>query len=141
MNENKTYHEKAMELAEEAFFLERDGKIYNSYDKYFKAFMFEKRAALLLKDDYEKEPSRSILFKSAAYLALKNNYYFVAIELIVEALTGNPPKEIKYELKELFNSIDINLIISNLKKIAKNQELVYINPRITSEYIARDKID
>jgi len=141
MNEIETYHEHAMELAEEAFFLEKEGKDKDAYSKYKEAYNHERKSALLLKDDYEKEPSRSILFKSAANLAFKIQDYFDAIELIVEALTGNPPNEIKHELKELFNSIDINLVISNSENIAKNKEQVYINPILKSEYIAREKID
>ena len=55
----------------------------------------------------DAEPSRSILHRSAATLAIDCGELKAAERLIATALSGNPPEEIAEELKDLF--IQINL--------------------------------
>jgi len=61
-------------------------------------------AAMLLLNDYEIEPTRSVLFRSAACLALDFDDYREAERMIAFGLSGNPPLEILEELRELLIS-------------------------------------
>lgn len=55
----------------------------------------------------DTEPTRSVLHRSAATLAVNCGELQAAERLITTALSGNPPQEIAEELKDLF--IQINL--------------------------------
>jgi len=71
---------------------------------------YEKSAAMLLVNDYEKEPTRSVLFRSAACLLLNlpfpNETYFRQAErMVAHGLSGNPPEEIAEELREAWQEL------------------------------------
>lgn len=68
------------------------------------ALEMETKAAMLLKDKISAEPTRSILFRSAASIAINCGEYRKAENLVVQALYGNPPQEIKDELLDLFSN-------------------------------------
>jgi len=105
-------HNEAMEFADLAYFEQQKNGKSNKFIEYSnKAFALEKEAALLLEKKYNSEPSRSILLKSAIYLALDCEKYNEAERLIYLALSGNPSIEIQKELKELIK--EISTIISN----------------------------
>jgi hypothetical protein len=70
------------------------------------AYILEKRAAQLLTDDYESEPTRSVLFRSAASMAIEAGAYSDAIDLLKTALNGNVYDEIKEEVFELLETIN-----------------------------------
>jgi hypothetical protein len=73
-------HNQAMEIAEEGYFARSEGDKATA-DKHFKAaYELEKAAAMLLIDDFEIEPTRSILFKGAAQLAFIPSAREVIIE-------------------------------------------------------------
>jgi hypothetical protein len=71
------------------------------------AFEQESQAAALVMDGVDAEPTRSVLHRSAAALAIDCGELQAAERLIAKALSGNPPAEIAAELKDLF--IQINL--------------------------------
>jgi hypothetical protein len=71
------------------------------------AFEQEAQAATLVVNDLDAEPTRSVLHRSAASLAIECGELRAAERLIATALSGNPPPEIAEELKDLF--IQINL--------------------------------
>src|ERR1700761_7165185 len=93
-------HRIAMDNSELALMALRKGDI----EKYRKlsadALLYEKKAALELYDK-QIEPSRSVLFRSAGYIALDNADFIEAQKLYEYALEGNPPGEIEDELEEL----------------------------------------
>ena len=98
-------HEQAMNLAEEVYLAQRKKDI-ESAEKWAKAsFELEKKAAMLLVNNYELEPTRSVLFKGAACLAINAKLYREAEQMIGFALSGNPPLEINEELKNLLLEI------------------------------------
>lgn len=68
------------------------------------AYKYESRAALLLVDDYECEPSRSVIFRSAACLANEAKQYAQGAGMAALGLLGNPPEEIKAELQDALNT-------------------------------------
>lgn len=111
MKELKQLHEQAMELSEQAFLSKREGNVALAKELSKKAFALESKAAQILKDKPEIEPTRSILYRSAATLAIECGENTQAIDLIKEALNGNPPIEIAIEL-EILSKVSAN----NLKK-------------------------
>ena len=99
-------HPKAMDLAEEAFQRLREGEDGQAKQLFLEALALEREAALLLPVSEEAEPSRSILFRSAASLAYNAEEYETAEQLIAHGLSGFPPPEIKEELKNLYEDIE-----------------------------------
>ena len=97
-------HEKAMKIAQAAFVARMQGELVNVKQLSSQAFEYERQAAMLLLNDYDLEPTRSVLFRSAASLALNFKDYREAERMIALGLLGNPPPEILEELRELFIS-------------------------------------
>jgi hypothetical protein len=97
-----------MDLAEKA----TDARLRGEIDKFnelsLNALKSESEAAWFLKDEVSYEPTRSILFRSAATLALDCNKTREAERLISAALAGNPPEEIANELRDLLENVYFN---------------------------------
>jgi len=106
MKRVKSLHNKAIEIAELAFKLKREGKIDRSVKEFSKAFKIEREAADLIPIDKKNEPSRSILYRSAGSLALNANLFIEAEKMVANGLLGFPPKEIADELRDLFDQIN-----------------------------------
>lgn len=100
-------HNLAMDFADEAFLARRRGKEDLARDFFEKAFRAEKEAAEQVTDT-DLEPTRSVLFRSAATLALDCGKVQEAEKLVLRALLGNPPNEIESELKDLFERIQFD---------------------------------
>ena len=97
-----TFHDQAMHLANLAMDALKKENIIEA-KKYFQgAFELEQKAAMILVNDFDQEPSRSVLFRSAAYLALKAEKYRDAERMAAFGLSGNPPSEIADELRDVF---------------------------------------
>jgi hypothetical protein len=107
MNQIQELHQQAMDLAEVAFTAKLKGDLEQASQLNRQAFEKEAKAAGLLAANLDAEPTRSILHRSAATLAIDCGELQTAEKLIATALTGNPPQEIAEELKDLF--IQINL--------------------------------
>jgi len=107
MNRIRELHEKAMDLAEEAFVAKLRGNLEQAKQLIRQAFEGEAQAARLVPNDPSSEPTRSILYRSAASLALDCNEFDEAERLIAAGLAGNPPKEIAEELKELSEKVNL----------------------------------
>jgi hypothetical protein len=98
-------HDKAMDLAEFAFVAKLRGNPAKADQLFQQAFEYEARAARLVPNESSSEPTRSILYSSAATLALDCNKTHEAEQLITEGLAGNPPPEIEQELIGLYEKI------------------------------------
>lgn len=96
-------HQKAMHFAELALKAAHTGTKESVVPHFQKAFDYEKQAAMTLANQFEAEPSRSVLFRSAANLAIKAQLYREAERMAAFGLIGNPPAEIARELREAFN--------------------------------------
>lgn len=88
----REYHDKAMIHSDKAI------------EEYRKAFEYEQKAAMMLLNEKEMEPTRSILFRSAACLAYKSGYYSFSVKMAQEGLNGMPPFEIREELKDVLDN-------------------------------------
>ncbi len=109
MSTSQQLHRQAMATAGEAFAAQRAGE-YNRYIELTKAaYEKEKEAAWLLFHKFEAEPTRSVLFRSAAQLAFNCGKIREAERLISAALAGNPPLEILQQLRALNREVQENI--------------------------------
>lgn len=99
-------HRKAMSLLGVAFSEKAKGNQKKASELFLMALEREKEAASLVFNKYELEPTRSILYRSAASIALQCNELREAEKLIAHALSGNPPDEIAEELRDLLEQVN-----------------------------------
>lgn len=126
-------HPKAMDLAEEAFRLQRKGHDKHAHSLFLEALKLEQEAAMSLILSHDNEPSRSILFRSAASLAYNAEDFETAERLIAHGLSGYPPLEIKEELKNLYEDINFKRHLqANGIVLSENQWLMSIHGNATS---------
>jgi hypothetical protein len=105
MNQVKDLHREAMRLADEADSARRNGNLEQAREGLRRAFDHERQAADLVAADWGLEPTRSVLHRSAASLALEYGDLREAERLIATALSGNPPDEIADELRDLLEQV------------------------------------
>ena len=105
MNQMLDLHREAMRLVDQAERLRREGNLQASQECLQQAFDRERQAALHSADDTCNEPTRSILHRSAASLALECGNYREAERLIAVALAGTPPDDIAEELRDLLEQV------------------------------------
>ena len=107
MSQIQELHKQAMDLAKAAFTAKVRGNLKQASQVSRQAFEKESQAAALIANQLDAEPTRSVLHRSAATLAIDCGEFQAAERLIAIALSGNPPQNIAQELKDLF--IKINL--------------------------------
>ncbi len=105
-------HTRAMDVAETAFLHRFRGNDTAAHELFVEAYHLEKEAALQLEHQYEAEPTRSVLFRSAASLALNAGNFEEAERMIFKGLLGDPPTEIADEMRDLL----INLYLKQRPK-------------------------
>lgn len=105
MSEVSNLHTTAMEIAERAFTAVRSGDLSTAEALLRQAYENERKAALALVPTPEIEPTRSVLLRSAASLAIDCHEYREAERLISYALSGDPPPEIADELRDLLENV------------------------------------
>ena len=105
MNPIREKHEEAMDLAEKAFLAKRQGDEKAYKDLTVQALKLEAEAAHAVRDDLGAEPTRSVLYRSAASLAFQAKKFREAEQLVTNGLAGNPPEEIADELRDLLLQI------------------------------------
>lgn len=114
-------HDKAMELAQFALLARVQGEASKVKQLSKDAFQYERDAAMLLFYDYDLEPTRSVLFRSAASLALNAESYKEAEEMVAYGLSGlNSYQEIAYELIELIDKLKVHGEARKILEVAKN---------------------
>ena len=101
-------HEQAMELADQALLAKRRGELERSAELAYRAFERESAAAEMVRHDVATEPTRSILYRSAAGLAIECGETEAAFHLISTGLSGEPPAEIADELRDLLQQVHNN---------------------------------
>lgn len=97
----KELHNKAMDLAFYGDRAKNIGDEEKAKELYHDAFEAERQAAFEARDKGNPEPGLSILFRSAASLALQCGELREAERIIAHALAGNPNNETAAELREL----------------------------------------
>ena len=101
MNSLNELHEQAMNIAEQAFVARHGGDSVTARSLSYDAYLLEKQAA----EQSQTEPTRSVLHRSAATLALHCGEYRAAEQLAAAALAGSPPETIADELREVLTAV------------------------------------
>jgi ABC-type multidrug transport system fused ATPase/permease subunit len=110
MKDIRSIHREAMALAKEANEALLNGSPNRFIDLSRQAFHLERDAANRLYDEFDSEPTRSVLYRSAATLAYNIGEFREAKELIHLALSGKPHAEIFEELEALLQKVDTALV-------------------------------
>ena len=105
MSAVRELHERAMELAQAALLERESGNDVRAIELVKEAAPLELMAAERLPKTRESEPTRSILFRSAAALALQAQDFETAERLVYDGLAGFPPPSVRQELLELREQI------------------------------------
>jgi hypothetical protein len=101
MNKITELHNEAMALVDRSLVLKLQGELEPSNRLLHQAFEKESEAAQLVATEIQLEPTRSVLFRSAASLALQCGKTREAEKLISMGLSGQLPEEIAEELRDL----------------------------------------
>jgi len=101
MQNVETLHRAAMEFVDQAVLARQEGDVARVAELAQAAFGKERAAADLVADRLDLEPTRSVLHRSAATLAVECGQLRDAERLIGRALAGNPPDDIANELRDL----------------------------------------
>ena len=101
----KTTHRQAMEQTDLALAARHHGDEALALRHFRKAYELEAQAAAAYATRLDAEPTRSVLFRSAATLALDCRLLPEAEKLVCTALSGNPPDNIADELRDLLEQI------------------------------------
>jgi len=101
----RSLHSEAMDLAEKAMIERARGRPAAAQKHLAEALKKEEKAARLAVHNGAPEPTRSILLKSAAHLAVDAGELRLAEQLIAIALAGEPPDDMAAELRTLFEEV------------------------------------
>jgi hypothetical protein len=105
MTDPRSLHREAMELSEAAVLARRNQEHDAAQALLRQAFRLERSAAESFSFSFETEPTRSVLFRSAATLALDIGETREAERLIALALAGEVPPPIAEELRDLLEAV------------------------------------
>lgn len=106
MSEVRDLHLRAMVLVDEATHARQAGQNERAREVLLDAFRAEREAALRLAPRTDLEPTRSVLLRSAAALAMECGEMRSAESLIAHGLAGDPPDEIADELRDLLDEVN-----------------------------------
>ena len=98
-------HNEAMGLVDQALVAKLGGELDRAKELLYEAFKKERAAASIVTSKLELEPTRSVLYRSAASLALECGELREAERLISTALSGQPPEGISEELRDLLEQV------------------------------------
>lgn len=98
-------HEQAMVVYDRSLSLRSAGKQTEAVAALRAALELETAAAERLRHRKEAEPSRGILYRSAATLAVQVGDFETAESLVLRGLDGSPPPYVAGELKSLLRNV------------------------------------
>lgn len=128
----RALHSEAMDLAERAMIERARGKVDAARKHLAEALKKEVQAARLAVEDDVREPTRTILLKSAAHLAVDAGQFRLAEQLIGTALAGDPPEELADELRGVFEEIGFHrhLDLRGVELQSNDAQLVQVGSAI-----------
>lgn len=106
MKTSKELHEEAMTLYEESLVAWYKKNAIERQRLLLLAFDLERQAALMLKDRFDLEPTRSNVFASAAAMAKQADLYREAEQMIGYALSGNPKAYLRDEMIDMLEDMN-----------------------------------
>ena len=101
MNNVREYHQEATRYAQLALAASHAGKQEDHQQLMHRAMILETKAADLTPDEKSAEPTRSILYRSAASFAYQAGEYQEAERLVFNGLSGYPSALVKEQLIEV----------------------------------------
>jgi hypothetical protein len=107
VNDTRELHDSAMELFERGLLAARARDLTRSRRFFNEALASEAAAADYVAKDLGLEPTRSILHRSAASIALKIGNTQQATRYVKAGLAGNVPEDIRSELEVLSEQISV----------------------------------
>jgi hypothetical protein len=105
MNTVRELHDQAMRLAQQALVARESGDLARAEVLARQALPLEIQAAERIAKVPANEPTRAILYRSAASLAYQCQDFAAAQRLVAEGLAGSPPPRVEQELKDLAEMI------------------------------------
>ena len=108
MTDIKLIHRQAMEQSDLALVARMRGDEQAAVNHVVTAYELEAKAANALTHQTGAEPTRSVLFRSAATLARDCGRFSEAEKLIYKALSGEPPADIAGELQDLLEQVNFH---------------------------------
>lgn len=105
-------HKDAMDLAEAALVARLKGDQEQALALCQQAYDQERQAAALLLATPTPEPTRSIILRSAAFLAAQCGDTQAAERLAASALAGQPPPDVADDLRDLFEQLQFDRHLS-----------------------------
>ena len=99
-------HTQAMERVDAAFVANHKGEKAQAAALYREAYDLEVQAVYLIRNRKDLEPTRSVLYRSAASLGLQIGEFDSARRLACKGLAGSPPDEIAEELRDVLRSVE-----------------------------------
>jgi hypothetical protein len=128
-------HNQAMELVDEAYFARRAQEHELAVQHLRRAFELEREAAEYLWNERSAEPSRSILYRSAAALALQCGDNREAERMASAGLSGNPPADIADELRDIYETAGFyrHLQAQDIELLPTELQLTLLGHAITSD--------
>lgn len=118
-------HEKAMEYAHRAMIARDTGNFDDAISQAEIALDFEQQAAKLVPDGEKAEPTRSILYRGAASLALQCNRYSDAIKLAGIGLSGSPSPKIERDLISILEQVKFAIFLQEQGESLDDGELLF----------------
>lgn len=104
----KTLHREAMKFNDLALIAKRDGNLPLMFKNYELAFSFEREAYNLFAAQSNEEPTRSILLRSLANLAILSKKTREAEKYVAIGLAGDPNEEVANELREIYQQANFH---------------------------------
>jgi hypothetical protein len=105
MNPIKKLHREAMNLLDYSELARIKGMPDEARDLLWEAYQNEYEAAQMMRERTDAEPTRSLLFRGAASLAMRTNFWREAEKLICMGLSGDAPNEIVEDLRDLLDEV------------------------------------
>jgi hypothetical protein len=136
MTNVRELHSEAMRLAQLALIARHRGEYDKAETIARQAYEYENEAAHLVPEGEESEPTRSILFRSAASLAYQCGELLDAQRLIAKGLSGYPPPQVEAELKELYEQVNFELEL-RLQSIVVGEDELDLRLRQAAKYYRR----
>ena len=98
-------HKQAMEYADRSLSARLSAKEVDAHNLLRAAFNHEREAADAVAGMFDLEPTRSVLHRSAATMALELGEIGAAEKILHRALAGNPPSGIDEDLRDLLEQV------------------------------------
>jgi hypothetical protein len=141
MEEVTRLHRHAMALVDDAAMARRGGDQIRASVLLREAMELEGRAAAEVALSLDLEPTRSVLYRSAASLAVQCGENRIAEQLISHAMAGNPPDEIAEELRVLWEQANFqrHLILRGVTLQPDEMQMSLSGPMVSAGMAESDQ--